>query len=96
MQQDEAFNLLKMGKNIFLTGEKISVKCKVEAIYGYSAHMDGEQLLEFVNKAGSSLTQVFVVMGEPASSNFLVQRIRDYLSIKAIAPQVDEKVTVEL
>ena len=88
--------LLEGDKNIFISGEKISVKCKVKAIYGYSAHMDGEQLLEFVNKIGQTLKEVFVVMGEPASSNFLVQRIRDYLSIKAIAPQVDEKVSIEL
>jgi metallo-beta-lactamase family protein len=87
--------LLEGEKTVVLMGEKVKVKAKVEAIFGYSAHMDGEQLLEFVNKAAGSLKQVFVVMGEPASSGFLVQRIRDYLGIKAIAPTTGEKAEIE-
>ena len=39
--------------------------------------------------------EVFVVMGEPAASGFLVQRIRDYLSIKATAPEAGESAQVE-
>ncbi len=88
--------LIEGEKNVFLMGEKVPVKCKVEAIYGYSAHMDGEQLLEFVNKTASSIKQVFVVMGEPASAGFLVQRIRDYLGVKATAPEVGEKIEIDL
>jgi len=38
---------------------------------------------------------VFVVMGEPVASNTLVQRIRDYLSVKAIAPEAGESAVVE-
>ena len=81
--------------NVRINGEQIKVACKVEAIYGYSAHMDGEQLLEFANKAAKSLKEVFVVMGEPSSSGFLVQRIRDYLGIKAIAPDAGDKAQID-
>lgn len=88
--------LLEGEKNPWMDGQKIPVKCKVQAIYGYSAHMDGEQLLEFVNKGGNSIQEVFVVMGEPASAGFLVQRIRDYLGTKAIAPQAGEQAVIEL
>jgi len=83
-------------KEVFMQGQKIPVRCKVEAIYAYSAHMDGEQLVEFVNSIGSTLAQVFVVMGEPAASGTLVQRIRDYLGIKAIAPEASESAVIEL
>ncbi|MDO8548126.1 MAG: MBL fold metallo-hydrolase [bacterium] len=76
-------------------GEKIPVKCKVEAIYAYSAHMDGEQLVEFVNGIGAPLKQVFVVMGEPIASSTLVQRIRDYLGVKAIAPEAGENAKID-
>jgi metallo-beta-lactamase family protein len=76
--------------------QKVPVHCRVEAIYGYSAHMDGEQLVEFVNKTRDTLKEVFVVMGEPAASATLVQRIRDYLSVKAIAPEAGESATIEL
>jgi metallo-beta-lactamase family protein len=86
--------LVEGEKSVMLMGEKVSVRCKIETIYGYSAHMDSEQLLEFVNKTAPSLAQVFVVMGEPASANFLVQRIRDYLSVKAIAPEAKQEVQI--
>jgi len=73
----------------------VQVTCKVESIYGYSAHMDGEQLVEFVNSTAPTLKQVFVVMGEPASAGFLVQRIRDYLGVKATAPEAGEKAEID-
>ena len=88
--------LIEGEKKVRIGGEEVPVRCKVEAIYGYSAHMDGEQLLEFVNVIGKSLKEVFVVMGEPASSNFLVQRIRDYLGVKASAPEAGDSLTIEL
>ncbi len=80
---------------VYISGQQTPVLCKVEAIYGYSAHMDGEQLLEFANKTAKTLKEVFVVMGEPSSSGFLVQRIRDYLGIKAIAPNAGDKAQID-
>ncbi len=76
--------------------EKIRVKAKIESIMGYSSHMDSEHLLEFVERSAATgdgeqsrtikLKKVFVIMGEPKSSLFLTQRIRDYLDIEAIYP----------
>ena len=88
--------LLEGDKHVMIQNERVQVKAKIEAIYGYSAHMDGEQLLEFVNQGRDKLKQVFVVMGEPASASFLVQRIRDYLSVKATAPEAGEKAEIDL
>lgn len=88
--------LLEGEKRVMIQGQQVQVKAKVEAIYGYSAHMDGEQLLEFVNKGREKLKHVFVVMGEPASASFLVQRIRDYLSVKATAPLAGEQAKIDL
>ncbi len=82
-------------KTIFLRGQKVRVQCKVKAIYGYSAHMDSEQLLEFVNKTAKSLKEAFVVMGEPSSAVFLAQRIRDYLGTKATTPEVGAKAEID-
>jgi metallo-beta-lactamase family protein len=78
------------------TAQKIEVRAHVQVLYGYSAHMDGEQLLEYVNKMSDTnkLEEVFVVMGEIASSSFLAQRIRDYLGVKATTPEVGESVTI--
>lgn len=88
--------LIEGEKQVKIMGESVTVKAKIEAIYGYSAHMDGEQLLEFVNKNQQGLKQVFVVMGEPSAASFLVQRIRDYLSVKATNPEAGERAEIEL
>lgn len=80
--------------------EKIKVRATIENITGYSSHKDSEHLLEFVEKTntppsppldqgreGKKLKKVFVIMGEPKSSLFLTQRIRDYLDIDAVYPE---------
>ena len=77
-------------------GEVIPVKAHVETLYGYSAHRDSAGLLELVEGAQDSLKQVFVVEGEPAAANFLTQRIRDYLGLKAIAPSAGDSAEIEL
>ncbi len=88
--------LIEGAKTVEIMGKIIPVHCRVEHIYGYSAHPDGEGLLEFVSKARDSLKEVFVVMGEPVSSSFLAQRIRDYLSVKAVTPEAGGSVSIEL
>lgn len=70
--------------------EKIPVRAKVETLYGYSAHSDGEALLEFANKSARHADEVFVVHAEPAAAAFLSQRIRDYLGVKATAPDTGD------
>ncbi len=87
--------LAEGAKTVSIQGTEVAVRARVEMIYGYSAHMDGEQLLEFAHQVGDSLKQVFVVMGEPAASGFLVQRIRDYLGLSATAPDAGEKATID-
>lgn len=92
--------LIEGAKKVDIRGEEVLVRCTVATMYGYSAHMDSEQLLEFVNsvanppQGGDVLEQAFVVMGEPASSGFLVQRIRDYLGVKATAPEAGDSAII--
>jgi len=85
----------------FYHNQKIKVRAKIQKIEGYSSHKDSEHLLEFVEKVNipplappqsggeekNKLKKVFVIMGEPKSSLFLTQRIRDYLDIDAIYPE---------
>jgi metallo-beta-lactamase family protein len=88
--------LLEGAKTVKLFGKPTPVRCKVASIYGYSAHMDGEELLEFANTLGKSVRHIFVVMGEPAAAGFLVQRIRDYLGVRATAPEAGERAELDL
>jgi metallo-beta-lactamase family protein len=89
--------LIEGEKKIRLGKDWVPVNCTVQSVYGYSAHMDGEALLEFANKAAASgqLKQIFVVEGEPAAAMFLAQRIRDYLGTKATTPEAGDSVTID-
>jgi len=80
-------------KKVTIHGEKVVVNAHIETLYGYSAHKDGDHLVEFVSTAGDSfggkgkLKEVFVVMGEPSASMHLAQRLNDELNVKAIVPE---------
>ncbi len=88
--------LIEGAKTLSVHKEKIEVRAHVETIYGYSAHRDTEGLLSFVHRSAGRLQSVFVVMGEPKSSLFLVQRIRDFIGIQAEAPQQGTKADLNL
>lgn len=88
--------LLEGASEVTVFREKIPVRAKISSLYGYSAHMDGEELVEFVNTIAPSLKEVYVVMGEPHAAAILTQRIRDYLGVKATAPEAGEQVVLDL
>lgn len=67
-------------------GEDVVVRAKMLTIHGYSGHKDMDHLLEFVAEGKDTLKKIFVTIGEPKSSMFLAQRIRDYLGLNAIVP----------
>lgn len=94
-------------KEVTIRHKKIKIRATVENIQGYSSHKDSDNLVEFVElsnnppnppyiKGGTkqetnSLKKVFTIMGEPRSSLFLSQRIREYLDIEAIYPEPDKE-----
>lgn len=82
-------------KKVNLPGEEIIVRAQIVSIPSYSGHPDRKGLLNFILPSVDTLKKVFVVMGEPHSSLFLVQRIRDYLGIDAYAPTAGESVEIE-
>jgi metallo-beta-lactamase family protein len=81
-------------KTVRISGEYVPVRAHVVTISGYSGHKDSDGLLNFVEDMQDSIKQIFVVMGEPKSSMFLVQKIRDNLGLEAYAPELGERVTL--
>lgn len=79
-------------KTVTIMGEHIPVRARIVTISGYSAHKDSDGLLDFVSRTADTVKKIFVVMGEPKSSLFLVQRIRDYLGLDAVSPKAGEVV----
>ncbi len=82
-------------KRIEIDGEHIRIHAHIATLTGYSGHADRDQLLSFVDSAGGSLERVFVTMGEPHSSMFLAQRIRDFLGVEAQVPQAGESYEID-
>jgi metallo-beta-lactamase family protein len=83
-------------KEVEILGDTIPVRARVETIRGFSAHKDSEGLLDFVAHAEDTLEKVFVTMGEPKSSLFLAQRIRDYLGVNAIFPEAGKRYELDM
>ena len=83
-------------KSVNIEGQMIKVKADIETIFGYSSHKDSDHLVEFVGHTAKTLKCVWVAMGEPKSSLFLTQRLRDYLGVNAVYPKIGETVTLDI
>jgi len=74
-------------KEVVMEGHTIPIRADIKKILAYSSHKDSDHLVEFVNDAKDTLKQVFVTMGEPKASMFLVQRLHDELGVNAMVPE---------
>jgi len=74
-------------REIEINGRLIPVKARIEMISGYSSHKDSDGIVNMVSDVADKVKKVFVVMGEPKSSVFLVQRLRDELGVDAVYPE---------
>ena len=81
-------------KKVKINDRVVPVRAKVVTVHGYSAHKQSDDLLEFVAQLTESdeLRKVFVVLGEPRSSFFLSQKLRDNLDISASSVQDGDSV----
>jgi metallo-beta-lactamase family protein len=79
-------------KKVSIRGESVHVRAEVMQIDGYSSHRDSNGLVEFISKLLPK--QVYVVLGEPKTSTYLAQRVREELEIKAIVPEKHSKVEI--
>jgi metallo-beta-lactamase family protein len=84
-------------KRVRIDSMDVKVEAQVVTIRGYSGHADRDQLVDFVYNASQEHQpkQVFVTMGEERASLFLTQRLRDYLGVKAVAPEENAEVEIE-
>jgi metallo-beta-lactamase family protein len=83
-------------KHVYIKGERIPVRARIESIDGFSAHRDSDHLVEFVSHSKDTLRKVFVVMGEPKSEIYLAQRVHDELGVDAMVPKRGERIELDL
>lgn len=81
-------------KRVLIDKEWVVVRAKVVTVHGYSAHKQSDDLIDFVAGLAEkdTLQKVFVVLGEPKSSLFLSQRIRDYVGVDTTVPKDGDSV----
>ncbi len=80
-------------KTVQIDRGEVQVRAAVRKILGYSGHKDTNALVDFVSGSQKSLKKVFTVMGEPKSTVFLAQRIRNELGVTAVSPAAGETFT---
>ncbi len=83
-------------KKVHINRRSVSVRAEVVVVSGYSAHKDRDGLIDFASHLSERTKKVFVTMGEPSASLFLVQRLRDFLGLNAVAPEGGETVELQL
>lgn len=81
--------------SVVINKQNIVVRAKIEKISGYSGHKDSDALVGFVETSAPSLKKVWTVMGEPKSTTFLAQKIKNELGIDAEAPKGGKSVIIE-
>lgn len=82
-------------KRIRIGDQEVRVRARIGHIRGFSGHADRDGLLSFVEAGGAKAKEVFVTMGEEKASLFLVQRLREYLGLKARMPEPGETTEIE-
>ena len=88
--------LAEGAKKVRIMGEEVNVRGRIISITGYSGHKGSDDLLDFVARTADNVERIFVALGEPRSSTFLVQRIRDNLALDAVAPSRGESFELEM
>lgn len=74
-------------KSLRIAGEEVSVRARIAKISGYSGHKDSDHIVEWFESAAPDVDTLFVVLGEPGSSNHLAQRIHDAYGTNVVIPQ---------
>lgn len=86
--------ILDGAKTVKILGEDVSVRAKIKAIGGYSAHADQPTLIEWLRPMRASLKEVFLVQGEEDQMQPLEQRIKKDLAIDAEIPSPGAEVVL--
>lgn len=78
-------------KSVQIFGEKVDIKCRIEAIHSYSAHGDQEKLLSWI-RSGKNTQHIYITHGDKLASENLAVRIEKELKISASVPAFGSRV----
>jgi len=81
-------------RQVKIRGRYVPVRAEIANIRGFSAHADSGQVIDWLSTT-TEPSSVFVVHGEPASSDALAAQIRSKLGWTAVVPEHLERVRVD-
>ncbi len=88
-------HIVDEAKEVFIRDNLVKVNARIVNIHGFSAHKDGDHLLEFVASTASTLKKVFVVLGEPKSAYYLGQRIHETYQVPVTVPEKGDVIELD-
>jgi len=77
-------------KVVKVLGEELAVRARIETIGGYSAHADQHELRAWIRKLGGPIRRAFVVHGEPAAAQAMVQMLKQEAVRQIEVPKLGE------
>lgn len=85
-------------KKVSIRGEEIVVRARILQIHGFSAHKDSDHLMEWAGKVieKGDIKKIFFVLGEPKSSMYLAQRVKEHYDVNVSVPEHNESVELFL
>ncbi len=86
--------LYEGAEHVTIFHDPITVRCKVKAIGGLSAHGDQDKLTSWIAGAAKIPERVYCVHGEANAATTLAHRLRDDLHIKTFVPERGETVEI--
>lgn len=72
-------------------GQDLEVRAAVHSLEGFSAHADGDQLMQWLASATRRPKRVFLNHGEPEAADMLRQRIEHELGIDCVVPLLGQQ-----
>jgi metallo-beta-lactamase family protein len=81
-------------KKVRIFGDEFVVNAKIAMANGFSAHADHSELIDWVSQVKSSLKGVFVVHGEPESSQAFAADLRTMGSFNVTVPELNQTIEI--
>lgn len=82
--------LLEGAKEVKIEERTFAVRATVEAINGFSAHADRDELVRWLDAFGTKPSTIFCTHGEPASAAALAGTIKDRFGVTAGVPAIGD------
>lgn len=87
--------LVEGDRSVKIYGEKIVVRARVFTIGGFSAHADQSLLLSWLSHFENPRMQVYVIHGEPNSSEQFAALVKERLRLAVHVPSMGEVITLQ-